>query len=193
MSNNNQEKKECEECENIEDIKCPHCGFYCLGKGGKFCVDKLRMYECHQTKCHSPQEEVSQSFDYDGSKLVKVSKMFPQEETKEEKCKFGWNHLAKDCDCHGCHGEWNNLIGDLRVAFPEIYGVKHQEFADKFLKEKILSLITKAREESRKAVVEEVKEKIMKSFDSAGGLGGRRHLEIIIDQALASFNPKQEE
>lgn len=21
-------------------ITCPECGFYCLGKGGKFCVDK---------------------------------------------------------------------------------------------------------------------------------------------------------
>lgn len=25
----------------------------------------------------------------------------PEEATKDEKCKFGWDHLSKDCDCHG--------------------------------------------------------------------------------------------
>jgi hypothetical protein len=25
---------------NAEDIICPHCGYYCLGNGGIFCIDK---------------------------------------------------------------------------------------------------------------------------------------------------------
>ena len=25
---------------NLEDIKCPVCGYYCLGKGGRDCIDK---------------------------------------------------------------------------------------------------------------------------------------------------------
>lgn len=27
----------------MEDVVCPDCGYYCLGKGGKFCINKLDM------------------------------------------------------------------------------------------------------------------------------------------------------
>ena len=30
------------------DIYCPVCGYYCLGKGGFGCIDKLTMYEQEQ-------------------------------------------------------------------------------------------------------------------------------------------------
>jgi uncharacterized Zn finger protein (UPF0148 family) len=29
----------------IEDISCPVCGYYCLGRGGIFCIDKPSMIE----------------------------------------------------------------------------------------------------------------------------------------------------
>ena len=29
----------------IADIICPVCGYYCLGKGGFGCIDKLSLYE----------------------------------------------------------------------------------------------------------------------------------------------------
>ena len=29
----------------IEKIQCPVCGYYCLGNGGKFCIDKKSLYE----------------------------------------------------------------------------------------------------------------------------------------------------
>lgn len=28
---------------NIEDIQCPACGYYCLGDGGSYCIDKPLM------------------------------------------------------------------------------------------------------------------------------------------------------
>ena len=29
----------------VEDIHCPVCGYYCLGKGGVFCIDKKGLFE----------------------------------------------------------------------------------------------------------------------------------------------------
>ncbi len=28
-----------------EDLTCPVCGYYCLGKGGVGCIDKLKKYQ----------------------------------------------------------------------------------------------------------------------------------------------------
>lgn len=28
-----------------EDLNCPVCGYYCLGRGGVGCIDKLGIYE----------------------------------------------------------------------------------------------------------------------------------------------------
>lgn len=33
-------RKNKTELEEIENIQCPTCGHYCLGKGGKGCIDK---------------------------------------------------------------------------------------------------------------------------------------------------------
>lgn len=34
-----------EELRRLAEIVCPVCGYYCLGNGGIFCIDKKGMYE----------------------------------------------------------------------------------------------------------------------------------------------------
>lgn len=31
--------------EEANELQCPVCGYYCLGKGGKDCIDKPTIYE----------------------------------------------------------------------------------------------------------------------------------------------------
>lgn len=40
----------------IQDIDCPVCGYYCLGKGGAGCIDKLSAYQA--THRHKWQDYV---------------------------------------------------------------------------------------------------------------------------------------
>ena len=34
--------------DKVEYIQCTVCGYYCLGKGGHGCIDKLSIYEAEQ-------------------------------------------------------------------------------------------------------------------------------------------------
>lgn len=34
----------------VEDIICPVCGYYCLGRGGFGCIDKLSLFESEKSK-----------------------------------------------------------------------------------------------------------------------------------------------
>jgi len=39
------EHKKHSKIRKIEDAQCPVCGYYCLGNGGKGCIDKKSMFE----------------------------------------------------------------------------------------------------------------------------------------------------
>lgn len=93
-------------------------------------LEKGNINEC-KNKCFTTSKS---------DKTWEMSKAIERYETAKKN-----GTLDRDFPLIHSRNEWfDTLIGDLRVAFPEIYSARHQDKADKFLKEKIESLLTSA-------------------------------------------------